>query len=134
MKKRILLVDDDTEFAGLLSDNLKGDGYEVLQAPSVPEFREHALHAKPHLIILDILLGEHNGPEVYKQLLIEGLDRGTPVIFLSALIPVSSSHLFPVNRGRKYMMRAKPCHYSDLLNDIRLLLHNRENPDFSQTA
>src|SRR3954464_407071 len=89
MKMRILIVDDERGIFDALGSLLSQDGYEVSWASGVEEFRELAFKFRPHLIVLDIHIHDHNGTEIYKQLLKEGLDRKIPVLFLSGLLPDS---------------------------------------------
>ena len=133
MKTKILIADDDIELADLLAATLRGDGYEVCIALQSEEFRELVFQFKPDLIILDIHYGDENGPDVYRRLLAEGLDRNIPVVFLSALISLSTPQAFPVTPGRKYAMRGKPFHYSELMHDIKCLLSAGQT-SFGQSA
>ena len=131
-KIKILIVDDDTELAQMLAKTLALDGYEVCIANSAGEFRLQVFTMKPGLIILDIYLGNEDGPEVYKQLLNAGLDRNTPVIFLSALIPENPMpRSIPVTPGRKYAMHGKPFRYPNLVEDIRLLTGSHQGFDLT---
>ena len=122
MKPCILVVDDDQEIFDILAHVLGPEGFEVLWAKNGEEFRQKALTRRPRLIMLDIGLGRENGPELYKRLLLHGLDRRIPVIFISSSIenkPQSQPTLQP---GRKYAMHGKPFQFDRLLGDIRMLM------------
>ncbi|ASP38570.1 DNA-binding response regulator [Bacterioplanes sanyensis] len=64
--KRIAIIEDDAELAGLISDYLEAQGFEVSTAASgtagLTLLRQH-----PDLAILDIMLPELDGFEVCKQ-------------------------------------------------------------------
>ena len=119
MKPCILVVDDDREIFDILVHVLEPEGFEVLWAKNGEEFREKALLRRPRLIMLDIGLGRENGPELYKRLLLHGLDRRIPVIFISSSIENKEPSLQP---GRKYAMHGKPFQFERLLGDIRMLM------------
>ena len=121
MKQHILIVDDDREIFEVLAVLLEDEGYGALWAQNPEEFREKAFFHRPHLIILDIMLGEANGPEVYKKLLAQGLSQKIPVIFVSGLIP-GDGPAPPLQPGRQYAMHSKPFVFEHLLRDIRTLI------------
>ena len=119
MKTRILLVDDEPELLELLAEVLEAEGFETYKARTPGEFLAQALAHRPHLIILDIDLGGANGPELYRLLLQRGFADGTPVIFLSGLVPTTSQT--PASHGRKFAMHSKPFEQDNLVRDVRLL-------------
>ena len=118
MKRKILIVDDETDIVQLLTDMLTEDGYCVFSAKNVREFKECAFAEKPDLIILDIMLGQDNGAQAYSALVAEGFDRNVPVIFLSAL---AEGHTAKAATGRTYALHTKPFQYDSLLQDINCL-------------
>lgn len=121
MKPLILVVDDDAGIFEVLADLLGNEGFEVHWARNSVEFEQHAFSlSKPVLILLDIMLGSENGPEIYKHLLAKGFDRAIPVIFVSGLLQEDPQPL-PRHSGRLYAMHAKPFEFNRLLSDIRNL-------------
>lgn len=84
-KGNILAVDDTPASLRLLTDILKGEGYEVRPAIS----GELALHAAtlqpPELILLDVNMPGMDGFEVCRCLKAQDQTRDVPVIFVSAL-------------------------------------------------
>ena len=119
MKPCILIVDDSPDIFEILADVLQPEGFEVLWARNGEEFRQKVIARKPCLIMLDIGLGNENGPELYKRLLLQGLDRSIPVIFISGLIQSQSPP--PIEPGRRYAMHPKPFEFDRLLTDIRTM-------------
>ncbi len=121
MRPLILLVDDDAGIFEVLAELLCGEGFEVRWAQNAVEFEHHAFSSsKPNLILLDIMLGLENGPEIYRHLLAKGLDHGIPVIFVSGLLEQDPQPL-PHHSGRHYTMHSKPFEFNRLLSDIRNL-------------
>ena len=119
---KILLVDDEEQILELLKFELNSEGFEVFTACNEKEFRHHALSEKPDLIILDIMLGDKNGPLIYDELLAKGLiDRSIPVIFLSAL--AEDRPPVPAMPGRTYALHGKPFESEELIREIRSLIN-----------
>ena len=83
MKKKILIIDDDTKLSTALSIRLRNAGYEVLAAADAPEGMNVALESRPDLIILDIWMPGGVGLLLAQRLKNLGLAE-TPVILLTA--------------------------------------------------
>jgi DNA-binding response OmpR family regulator len=81
MKKRILVVEDDTSLARVLRDNLTYDGFDVDWVSSGNAALKRVKAAAPDLVVLDIMLPDTNGFELC-GLLRQG--RQTPIIILTA--------------------------------------------------
>jgi DNA-binding response OmpR family regulator len=68
MKRRILVVEDDTSLAKLLCDNLVYEGFDVtLAADGQRALKEHAVF-NPDLVLLDLTLPGLDGLEVCRRL------------------------------------------------------------------
>jgi DNA-binding response OmpR family regulator len=80
--RRVLIVEDDTELAELLSLHLREDGFAAERAASGPEGLRKAREGGFVLVILDIMLPGANGIEVCRRLR-EG-ERHVPVLMLTA--------------------------------------------------
>lgn len=76
----ILLIDDDTELTGLLTEVLSYEGFDVTQANDGEQGLQ-ALTAEIDLILLDVMMPKLNGIETLKKLR-EHWD--TPVLMLTA--------------------------------------------------
>ena len=82
MKKRILVIEDETKIARVLKMELEYEGYEVLLQYSGKSGLETALKEDIDLILLDVMLPELNGIEVLRRL--RKTNSQLPVIMLSA--------------------------------------------------
>ncbi len=86
-KRKILLIDDDSVMHDLVRAFLTRVGYELLSAMSGEQGLELARSEKPDLILLDYLMPDLDGVEVYRRLRedpgYEAL-REIPVIMLTA--------------------------------------------------
>jgi putative two-component system response regulator len=84
-KGHILIADDTPASLRLLTDILKGEGYEVRSAIS-GELALHAATAQPpELMLLDIRMPGMDGFEVCQRLKAQDSTRDVPVIFVSAM-------------------------------------------------
>jgi DNA-binding response OmpR family regulator len=81
MKKRILVVEDDTSLARVLRDNLTFDGFEVDWVTNGHSALNRCKVAAPDLVVLDIMLPDTNGFDLC-GVLRQG--RHTPIIILTA--------------------------------------------------
>ncbi|ASA57184.1 response regulator transcription factor [Vibrio gazogenes] len=62
--KRILLVEDDTELAGLIADFLSRYGFDVITVNNGTDAVKQVADLQPDLVILDVMLPGMNGMEV----------------------------------------------------------------------
>ena len=82
MRGRVLVVEDNTDLAFGLRNNLEIDGYEVAVAADGAAGVVRALEWRPHLVILDLMLPEMDGFRVLRTLRQRGFDE--PVLILTA--------------------------------------------------
>src|SRR5712692_10475381 len=83
MSKIILVVDDEKDIVDVLRYNLQKEGYRVLTAVNGQEALERA-NQRPDLILLDVMMPEYDGWEVFKRLKKQETTAHIPVIFLTA--------------------------------------------------
>ncbi|MEN9904130.1 MAG: hypothetical protein RLZZ555_695 [Pseudomonadota bacterium] len=81
MSARVLLVDDDTELVGLLSDYLKRDGFEVECAHDGESGAQAALSGLPDIVVLDITMPRLDGIQVLGRI---RAASQVPVLMLTA--------------------------------------------------
>lgn len=83
-KKKILVVEDDHDISELIQYNLDQDGYEVSAIYTGSSAVETAEKILPDLIILDLMLPELDGIEVFRFLKQSDITRDIPIIMLTA--------------------------------------------------
>ncbi len=86
---KILLVDDSRENLYFLSDILQRQGYQVQSFISGQSAINTALASPPDLILLNIIMSEMNGYEVYQHLKANQKTQDIPIIFLNNLDEIS---------------------------------------------
>ncbi len=79
---KILVIEDDPTILEGINDTLKFHGYSVLEAHNGQNGLTLARQEQPDLIILDIMLPDHDGFEILKK--IRETNRELPVIMLTA--------------------------------------------------
>ncbi|MFH1752643.1 MAG: EAL domain-containing protein [Candidatus Omnitrophota bacterium] len=80
--RKILLVDDEVDFAKLMAFQLRFKGYDVVIAHTAKEALENA-EEKPDLILLDIQLPKMNGYQICARLRGSPKTKNIPIIMLS---------------------------------------------------
>ena len=81
----VLVVDDDPTARELLSANLKGAGYRLLQAASGDEALSLARSTRPDAITLDVMMPKPDGWDVLSALKADADLRDIPVVIITML-------------------------------------------------
>jgi twitching motility two-component system response regulator PilH len=81
--KKILVADDSALVAAMLSNMLKGAGYDVARAADGIEATQKAYSEMPDLILLDIFMPRMNGYQVCRLLKNDSAVSHIPVIILT---------------------------------------------------
>jgi len=100
--KSILLIDDEDNMHQLTHAHLEKAGFRVFDAYDGPSGLELALRESPDLILLDHLMPNMNGEEVFKQLSTDERFtelRNVPVIVLTGQGATESSRVSLIERG-----------------------------------
>ncbi|MFN8006504.1 MAG: response regulator transcription factor [Terriglobia bacterium] len=129
MNKRILVIEDDKDIRDILKYNLEKErGVSVLTAATGDEGLKLALEARPHLIVLDLILPGMSGTEVCRTLRRSEETQEIPIVMLTALASESDKVLGLEIGADDYI--TKPFGMRELLARIRAALRRRElQPD-----
>ncbi|MEM7125148.1 MAG: response regulator transcription factor [Chloroflexota bacterium] len=79
---KILIIDDDRLITEPLERTLKGHGYQVTVANNGSSGLNEAIHGKPDLVVLDIMMPEIDGWTVCREL---RQQSNVPILMLTAL-------------------------------------------------
>ena len=82
MSPKILIIEDEISLQETLKLNLEFEQYEVKSVGSWQDAQHTLQHFVPHLLLLDIMLPDVDGIEIYKQL--RAKNYTFPIIFLTA--------------------------------------------------
>jgi CheY-like chemotaxis protein len=116
MSKKILIVDDETEFAEMIQMRLEANGYAVECAADGPSAVQKAA-AHPDLILLDVMMPGMDGFEVLRQLRRDNGTRAIPVVMLTAKGEFKTITAAQQAGAQDYLI--KPCETQELLKLIR---------------
>ncbi len=81
--KKILLVDDEVDILEFLKYNLEQEDFEVLVSTNGKDALKK-ISQNPDLIVLDIMMPEMDGFELYQQIKSNKNSQDIPIIFLTA--------------------------------------------------
>ncbi len=119
--KRILCIEDEPEMIDLIRLILGRRGFEVIGAAGGKEGLEKMRQAPPDLVLLDLMMPDMDGWEVYQQMKADEKTREIPVIVVTAkaqsIDKVLGLHIAKVD---DYI--AKPFSPQDLLNSVDKVL------------
>ena len=116
-RRKILIVDDESDFVQMVKMRLESNGFEVETANDGVEGLKKAEAGNPALILLDVMMPGMDGMEVLKKLRSTESTRLTPVVMLTA--KRESKFIFKSQDllATDYLM--KPCDSQELLATVR---------------
>jgi len=82
--KHIVCIEDEPEMIDLIQLILNRRGFEVLGAPGGKEGLEMVRKTLPDLVLLDLMMPDMDGWEVYQQMKADDSTRNIPVIVVTA--------------------------------------------------
>jgi CheY-like chemotaxis protein len=109
----ILIVDDESDILFLLRMTLESAGYVVVEADNGASALEQAKHARPDLLITDLMMPVMDGRQLIDRI------RAHPQLADMPIILVSANPNGTV--GAHAIMR-KPFRQEELINNVRTLL------------
>ena len=83
-RPKILLVDDNPDARLIMGRSLRAKGYEVLEAASGKDVLARAKAEWPALIILDIVLPDVRGTDLFDALRADPVTKAIPVLLMTA--------------------------------------------------
>jgi DNA-binding response OmpR family regulator len=120
--KRIVCIEDETEMIDLIQLILSRRGFEVIGAPGGKEGLEAIRNRHPDLVLLDLMMPDMDGWEVYQQMKADEATRDIPVIIVTAkaqnIDKVLGLHIAKVD---DYI--AKPFSPQELIDSVERILN-----------
>ena len=120
-KSKILIIDDEPDFAQLLKKRLEANNYEVDTATNGDEGLKKMKAGKPDVVLLDILMPEKDGYTMLKEAKWDASISSIPVIVVTA--KPFMQDLFELEGVHDYLI--KPVDDDDLLLRIKLTLKRK---------
>jgi CheY-like chemotaxis protein len=95
---RVLVVDDDPDFVRVTSKVLEKAGHQVEAAASGAKALEAMRHARPDVVLLDIMMSYVlDGLDVSREMAEDPKLSDIPVIMVTSLTGVKGSGVFPTD-------------------------------------
>jgi DNA-binding response OmpR family regulator len=122
VKKRILVIEDDSVGRTLLHDYLVARGYSVIAAANGAEGLELAKLVRPDLVLCDVLLPKKNGFEVLFELKRPSNGPPLPVVLMSAILGGRAEQKYAESDLHADAILVKPFAMSAMLARVEQLL------------
>jgi two-component system, OmpR family, response regulator VicR len=124
--KHIVCIEDEPEMIDLIQLILNRRGFEVLGAPGGKEGLEMVRKTLPDLVLLDLMMPDMDGWEVYQQMKADDSTRNIPVIVVTAkaqnIDKVLGLHIAKVD---DYI--AKPFGPQELIDSVERVLSQKKS-------
>jgi DNA-binding response OmpR family regulator len=118
--KKILIIEDETEFFFFYTMMLEDTDYVILHAVDGNDAFEKIEEDKPDLIILDLLLDQMTGDAFLRQLKSNPAYASIPIIIASSFSPRSYKTIFELDTNLIFL--EKPFTQEKLLAEIEAKL------------
>lgn len=116
---KIMAVDDERDITRLIEKILKKAGFKVVTCNSGHECLEKFPKEKPDLILLDVVMPEMDGWEIYKR--IKKLNRSQKVAFITAITAESDAREKMEELGVEHYL-TKPFDPPELVERVKSIL------------
>jgi CheY-like chemotaxis protein len=119
----VLIVEDDADLSEMMAELLTIEGFEARTAANGREALDYLhRHAKPDLILLDLMMPEMDGWEFRRRQKADPALAALPVIVLSALDPARAADV------RADAVLKKPLDFDRLLELVRHYCDGHSRP------
>jgi twitching motility two-component system response regulator PilH len=117
--RKVLVVDDSKTELVHLGEILRGAGYEVETAQSADEAQSKLEHAKPDLILMDVVMPGTNGFQLTRTITRDSRYIDVPIIMCTSKNQ-ETDRIWGMRQGaRDYIV--KPVQKGELLSKIKAL-------------
>ncbi|MBW6472412.1 MAG: response regulator [Anaerolineaceae bacterium] len=122
MPKKIVYIEDDLEMTYLIKMILERKGYEIISTNDGMEGFEIIEREKPDLVLLDLMMPNIDGWDIYHQLKSNEITNQIPVIIISAKAqPIDKVLGLQIAKVNNYI--SKPFRPQELLESIESILN-----------
>ena len=124
--KKIIIVDDDRDYADAMRLVLENSGFNVRHAPNLREARAMIACGRPDLIVLDVMIEKHTDGFDFCAELKQAPDLAAiPVLIITSVTHMTGFKFSPETDGEYCLAddyAAKPVAMADLLARVEKLL------------
>ncbi len=119
--KKILIVDDEPQFAEMVKIRLEANGYDVLLANDGQKGVALVKKENPDLILMDIMMPNMNGGDAVRLLKADSNLSSIPIIFMTAVVTKDDEKMIQgINIEEVfYPTIAKPFNADELFKKIK---------------
>lgn len=122
---RVVYVEDDPEMINLITMILSKRGYQIIGANGGREGIEMILKEIPDLILLDLMMPDVDGWNLYQQVKSNPTTSQIPVIVITAKSqPIDRVLGLHIAKVDDYI--CKPFHPKDLVQSIEKVMHKQD--------
>ncbi len=125
-QKRVLIVDDDSDFASAIEKIVVSAGYEVETSGDVDQGMKAIERSRPDVVLLDVMMERFDdGFNMCRDIKQDDRYRDIPIIILTAVTEVTGLKFSPETDGDYLQAEAllqKPVSSDVLLDKIKELL------------
>jgi DNA-binding response OmpR family regulator len=119
--RKVICIEDDSAMIDLVTLILKNRGFEVVGATSGTQGLELIASHKPDLVLLDLMMPEMDGWDVYQRMKADEQMRAIPVIVVTAKAQ-NIDKVLGLNIAKVQDYITKPFSPSELLKSINRVL------------
>lgn len=126
IRARVLVVDDDLEMRKIMSEHLRENGYEVLEATDGEETLARMPEYRPNIVLLDLMMAGIGGMETLRR--VKAMAPETCVIMVTAVEEIESAQTALGRGASDYVTKPFSFQYLDSVLEVHLMM-DRIDPD-----
>lgn len=125
-RKKVVCIEDELEMIELVKLILGRNKFDVVGAVGGQEGLDRISETKPDLVLLDLMMPEMDGWEVYQKMKASEDMRDIPVIVVTAKAQ-SIDRVLGLHIARVNDYITKPFGPQELLDSVERVLHNKKS-------
>ena len=119
-RARVLVVDDELEMRKMMSEHLRENGYEVIEAADGEEALERMPEYRPNIVLLDLMMAGISGMETLRR--VKAMAPETCVIIVTAVEDIESAQTALGWGASDYVTKPFTFQYLDSVLEVHLLM------------
>jgi two-component system response regulator VicR len=126
-QRKVVCIEDDAAMIDLVKLILKNRGFDVVGATRGPEGLELIAGEKPDLVLLDLMMPDMDGWDVYQRMKADDYMKNIPVIVVTAKAQ-QIDKVLGLNIAKVQDYITKPFSPADLVKSINRVLGEQDEP------